>query len=311
MIHYELIIPSASRPHLLDEVLRTLFIHLDQLPARVILHDDARFPGKQAEVADILRERVPKRIPTIFLADDPPISHGPAVQRMLGLVSTEYVLYSQDDHNVVRDLSVGPALRLLDRHRLNQIRFNKRDTMDKKGREGAEFFKVEKLFNGAFDHFDGRRVPIEPETIIALSNDGQPAKRVRTPSVDLCDLETTLCVADHWYFQTGVWRVAAIKPVLDWWVSRPDIGAFSEHMEVKVNQTFNGEWAKHHGALGPEVPILKPEDGAWNDPEVRARVHKTFIWGRIGEPKFVEHSGVDPKDWALIRGNRDQPGPAA
>lgn len=270
VIPYELVIPSASRPHLLDEVLRTLFLHLDQPPERVLLHDDAVFPGKREEVAAVLRARVPKDISTIFLADDPPIYHGPALQRLLSLVSTDYVLYSQDDHQAVRDIPVSRALDCLDWHNLNQIRFNKRDTMDKKGREGEEFYKVVQGF--------------------VLGQDEPPYP---------------LCIADHWYFQTGVWRVAAIKPVLDWW-NGPGraYGAFTEHMEVKVNQVFNGEWRGKHPAFPIEVPILRGE-GAWNDPAVRARVHKTFIWGPIGERAFVQHLGTDAKDWALIRGNRE------
>ena len=50
MIPYELIIPSASRPHLLGRVLESLVQHLDQPPARLLVHDDAVFPGKAAEV---------------------------------------------------------------------------------------------------------------------------------------------------------------------------------------------------------------------------------------------------------------------
>jgi hypothetical protein len=288
MIPYELVIPSASRPHLLDEVLRTLFLHLDQRPTRVLIHDDAVFSGKQMEVREVIAERVPPEIPTIVLVDEPPICHGPSLKRLLDLVSTDYVLYSQDDHRVVRDLPVAFALDLLNRHGLNQIRFNKRTTADKKGREGEEFYKVEKKF---------LLVESEREHEAWYGKSGIRFSR-----------DQTLCIADHWYFQTGVWRVGSIKPVLDWWAAHPEIGAFSEHMEVKINQVFNGEWAKHHGDFGSEVPTLKAEDGAWNDPEVRARVHKTFIWGKVGEPQFVDHTGFDPKDWALVRGNRDQPG---
>lgn len=294
MIPYELIIPSASRPHLLDEVLRTMFARLDQMPARVLLHDDAVFPGRQWEVAQVLAERVPRSIPTILLQDDPPIKHGPSLKRLLDLVSTEYVLYTQDDHKVVRDLPIEPALSLLHQHGLNQIRFNKRDTMDKKGREGAEFFKVEKWFRC-------KGLPYKW---------GQDAIHgCRDADAKTLSELVPLCIADHFYFQTNIFRVSALKPILDWWMGPGrQHGAFDEHCEVKVNQTFNGQWLAQHGPLGPDVPILLPHDGAWNDPEVRARIHKTFIWGRVGEPRFVEHVGTDPKDWALIRGNRDQPG---
>lgn len=259
MIPYDLIIPSASRPHLLQRVLRSFFRHADQRPARLILHDDAAFPGRQREIVQVVEAETPSTVERILGGDNPPIFHGPTLKWLLDRVQTEYVLYTQDDHEIVRDLPIGQALNLLDDYRLNQIRFNKRDTLDKKGREGEEFHKVEYLFNG-----------------------------------------TTLCAADHWYFQCGVWRVAAIKPVIDWW-SRPEApGAFTEHCEYKINDVFNG---KYGPLFAPPVPCCLPSQ--WNVPVVRATVHKTFIWGKVGEPRFVEHIGHLPEDWALKRDNRD------
>jgi hypothetical protein len=272
MIPYELIIPSASRPHLLLRVLRSLAAYLDHPPVRVLVHDDAVFPDKQQHVEDVVRDTVEHHfgdVPVWFQADNPPLFHGPSLQRLLAAVETPYVLYSQDDHQAVRPIPVRAALAVLHAHGLNQIRFNKRDTLDKKGREGAEFFKKEFSFG--------------PLTIC--------------------------CAADHWYFQTGIWRVAAIKPVVDWWAGPlgAQHGHFSEHMEVKVNQVFNGQWRSKHPPFPSEVPELD-DPTRWAEPAIRATVHKTFIWGPVGEPAYVQHLGTDPKDWALIRGNRDQPG---
>lgn len=270
MIPYELIVPSASRPHLLTRVLNSLVMTLDQPPSRLVVHDDAVFPGKQDVVEDVVRETAKLwNIPVWFEADDPPIKHGPALHRLLSAVTTEYVVYSQDDHQAVRPIPISEVLDVLDTNGLNQIRCNKRDTMDKKGREGAEFFKKEFLFD------------------------------TRRDEVRVC------CAADHWYFQTGVWRVAAIKPVVDWWAGPGgEHGAFTEHMEVKINQVFNGQWRGKHPGFPNAVPILD-DPALWADPYVRARVHKTFIWGPVGEPAYVQHLGTDPKDWALIRGNRE------
>lgn len=265
MIPYTLIIPSASRPHLLEKVLTSFFRHADQRPVKLLLHDDAVFPNKRGLVEAALLFAVPAEVPVVWQYDSPPIKHGPALHWLLDRVDTEYCLYTQDDHEIVRDLPIAEALGLLDRYGLNQIRFNKRDTLDKKGREGEEFFKVEHYF------------------------DGWP-----------------LCGADHWYFQCGVWRVAAIKPVVDWWMSPEGSaqGAFGEWCEVKINQVMNGQWNHVIPKLGPHVPWIDlPE--VWNQPEIRARIHKTFIWGKIGEPRFVEHIGHLPEDWALERANRD------
>lgn len=261
MIPYELIIPSAARPHLLQRVLGTLFARVDQFPQRVWIHNDERFPDR-VQAIEACRAMVPDEVPVTIHHDNPPIKHGPALHWLLQQVRTDYVLYSQDDHEVVRPLPVRAALSVLENFGLHQIRFNKRDTMDKKG----EFVKLEQAFGP-----------------------------------DIC------CVADHWYFQTGVWRVAAIKPVVDWWATAGGAhGAFDEHCEVKINQVLNGEWRRKHPDFDQPVPCLDPDtDGAWNDPAVRARVHKTFIWGPVGEPAYVHHIGHLPEDWALERSNRD------
>jgi len=34
------------------------------------------------------------------------------------------------------------------------------------------------------------------------------------------------------------------------------------------------------------------------DPNVRATIQRTFIWGPIGEDRFIRHIGTDPKDQA-------------
>ena len=276
VIPYELIVCSASRPHLLEPTLRTLLTHDDQWPERIWVHDDAVFVDRQEAVAlainravmSVLRlpnDVVPKEV--TLLCDNPPIRHGPALARLLGQVRTEYVLYSQDDHEVVRPLPVRDTLGLMEKyHRIVQIRYNKRDTGPVKGEpnDPEAFHKVTKVFE-----LDGKQFP--------------------------------LTTADHFYFQTNVFRVASLKPIVDWWMAHPEHGTFSEHAEIKTNRVMNGEYLAYHPTFPPEVPILQPGDGAWNDPEVRARVHGTWIWGPIGEKRFIDHLGADPKDWAMVR----------
>ena len=295
MIPYTLIIPSASRPHLLDTVLKTFFEHADQLPVQLILHDDAVFPRKQDLIREVIEARTPKSVPFTYGNDDPPIKHGPTIHWLLKQVTTKYVLYTQDDHQIVRDLPISRALALLDRYQLNQIRFNKRDTLDKKGREGEEFYKVESAFSDD---------PAASERLWKTQRSSElPDWHCGEAGCDGHGHRVTLCAADHWYFQTGVWRVAAIKPVVDWWATEGGTyGAFAEHCEVKINQVMNGQWQKLI-SFPPPVPCCDPAQ--WNDPSIRATVHKTFIWGKIGEPRFVDHIGFKPEDWALERANRD------
>lgn len=268
MIPYEIIIPSASRPHLLSAALMSLLGRVDQSPRRVIIHDDAAFPGRGEETRQaaetITRSQL---VPLVFVHDDPPLMHGPSLHWLLSQVQTEYVLYSQDDLLVVRDLPVVDALETMHRHRLHQIRFNKRPTMEYKA--------------------------------------GWRKKEIHFLRDDICQILTT---ADHWYFQTGLWRVSRIKPVVDWWVMATG-RSFAEHCEPKVNKAMNREigefnhWALTHGYDLPEQACYAM------DPDVRASVQKTFIWGRIGEDRFVDNLGANPDDWALVR-PRGGTGPA-
>ena len=39
-----------------------------------------------------------------------------------------------------------------------------------------------------------------------------------------------------------------------------------------------------------------PQDAL--DPNVRATIQRTFIWGPIGEDRYIRHIGTDPKDWS-------------
>src|SRR5262245_2947809 len=115
MIPYELIIPSASRPHLLRRVLTTLLDKVDQLPHRILIHNDERFPGRRAEIEDAIYQNS-RSIPIWFENHETPIKHGPALHRLLSNVTTEYVMYSQDDHQVVRPIPVSWALAVLHSH---------------------------------------------------------------------------------------------------------------------------------------------------------------------------------------------------
>ena len=247
MIPFELLITSASRPHLLARTLASLWAMLPQKPARVLIHNDEVFAGRERAMADLI-EAFGQRTTIKYLSTNPPRRLGPALAWLLYQAQTEYILYSQDDFEALRPLPVVPALDLMAAHDLNQIRFNKRVTMDKKG----AFVKVEKTYDGL-----------------------------------------TLCVSDHWYFQTGLWRTSVIRRVADWWCFDGP-GVFAEHSEAKINAALNGEMVAH-GYPG----LIDP--ARWNDPEERARTVKTFIWGKVGEEPYIRHIGEKEEDWALQR----------
>lgn len=269
MIPYEVIMPSASRSKLFAPSLLSVLGRADQVPRRVIVHDDVVKPDDREAVQSAATSICQAAgVPLLFLQDEPPLSHGLSLYELLRRVETEYVLYSQDDAFVERDVPVQEALALMHQHKLHQIRFNKRPTMEYK----LTFHKKEFQFLLPLD----RNAPEE--------RDGT----------------RTLTVADHWYFQLGLWRVARILPVVHWWV-RSTGRSFAEHSEVKINKAMNrdiGEfnhWALANGYELPEQQCYAME------PDVRARVHRTFIWGPIGEDRFFDNLAVDPKDWRLVR----------
>ena len=256
---YEIVIPSASRPKILGAALTSLLARVDVLPKRVLIHDDVVKPEYRNDVRDVAAAICQSQnIPFYFEQHEPPLSHGPSLHCLLAAAKTAYVLYSQDDLFVRRDLPIARALQTMERHSLHQIRFNKRATMEYKMSWRKKEFQFE-----------------------------------------MPDAPVTLTVADHWYFQTGLWRVARIKPVVDWWVMTSN--AFNEHCEIKCNKSMNRDIAEfNHWALATGYEL--PEQAYLSsDVDVRAAVHKTFIWGPIGTDQFVENLATNPADWRLVR----------
>ena len=278
-VPYTLIVPSAARPHLLRPTLESLFAHVDQRPVAAYLHDDPVF-GKDAQrgavetFVDVVRAAAPHAA-IGWSGPDRPLGHGPALHTLLSRPSgepleTEYVLYTQDDFVTVRTLPIRATLQALHAWGLHQVRFNKRDTMPYKDTRHGKWYKVPVTF---------------------------PALAAHAP-------ELTLTVSDHWYFQTSLWRVRRIQPVVAWLTAHDP--AFREHAEIKINDVMNG----NHGtrfAAPTEVPgdLLDtpprhlPALMRERDQLTRAAVQRTFIYGGIDEKAYIRHIGGDPKDWAL------------
>ena len=266
MIPYELIVPSASRPHLLEPVLQSLFQHVDQRPERVWIHNDAAFPGREQAIHEVVARSVPAEIPWHVHYESPPIYHGPTLAWLLRQATTEYVLYSQDDHIVCRPVPITRCLAVMAAHQLHHVRFNKRATMAVKGSGTQQWAKQEQQFQMS------------------------------------AHLET-LTVADHWYFQTSLWRRERIKKVTDWWMENFS-GSFREHAEIKINHAMNGRDPHFTPAALLDMP--GPRENPM-DPDVRARIQRTYIWGPIGEDRYVLHIGDAPKDWALPHARSQNP----
>lgn len=143
------------------------------------------------------------------------------------------VLYTQEDWGAVRPLPIAAALDLMDRHGLHHVRFNKRKTM-------------------AAKHADTPKPWRKVEVVVG---------------------EQVLCVSDHWYTQTSLWRVGVALPGLRHALAA---GTSSERFVAAFNAYMNAK----HGDGRP-----------WNDQAMRHERLRTYIWGPVGEPRFVEHLG--------------------
>lgn len=279
---YDLIITASHRPALLKPTLESLLARVDQPPARILIHDDAvpEFKARPVawrldsvmeeddvvnkEAALVTEEQAQLRaareetkellvklsppMPVVYTWSDPPRRLGMALRWLLDNVATEYVLYSQDDHVVVRKLPIADALDTMIANRLHQIRFNKRATLSYKHTWQGRWRKEQLV------------MPVGAEM-------------------------RTVTISDHWYFQTGLWRVAPIKAAITWLTEtqeRRDI-LWNMLAEEAVNHTMDGRF-------GP-IPGLDVPVEASMEPATRARTQRTFIWGPIGEDRYIRHIG--------------------
>jgi len=324
---YDLIVTSASRPHLLRPTLESLLRHVDQPPVRVLVHDDAVFPGRYGRVAqvvadsmailaetgrrdrssaqhpeaDLLTLRVPPD--SYVMGSDPPVRLGLALARLLEKVTTEFVLYSQDDFVTVRDLPIRRALALMDRYGIHSIVFHKRAIMAEKQtwrgpwRKEVYHFDTGEWCPQCFSmpRYDGWHQPAADG-----EGDWDPSLKRK------CERFQALTLTDRWNFQTALWRVAPIRAAVAYWTALPSrLNRFRwGQAEQMINDAMDG--------LEGEVPGLAAPVGApepWR-PDVRARYQRTFLYGPVGEDRYIRHIGADPADWAGDH-DREPPEPGA
>jgi hypothetical protein len=245
-IPYELIVTSASRPHLLQPTLESLLTNIDQMPERILIHDDAVFPNKWSAVQDAVIEAVKDLTGHSSISitrGDPPRRLGLAINWLMTNVQTEYVLYSQDDFVTVRPVPIARALDVMHQNNLHHIRFNKRATMQFKETWNGRWHKEERTFGDA-----------------------------------------TLTVSDHWYFQLGLWRVAEMRKALAFWTANDDRTRrlCLDEPENMINHFFDKIEYPCDDSTGVDYRVNGP---------------RTFIWGPIGEDRFIRHIGGNKADW--------------
>ena len=287
---YEIIVTSASRPHLLQPTLETLLGHVDPYPSRILIHNDAAF-GAGTTLADHRWMQTKAMLAGLDLPcelvlhhADPPRRLGMALAWLIGNVTADYVLYSQDDFVTLRGLPIRRALAVMAANDLHQIRFNKRATLGQKDTWKGVWKKQEVAFCAdpiyARSFWGADRQPSLPPWHCGQAGcDGHGTRQILT-------------VSDHWYFQTGLWRTSVIRAALFWLTQPNRLNLFAESSaEETINSLFDGEFGPIPGLT---IPHRHLADVASN----RARVQKTFIWGPIGEDRYVRHIGTDPADWA-------------
>jgi hypothetical protein len=251
VIPYEVIVSSVhDRGDLLERTLWSMLGQVDQAPARVLIHEDARadrevVQGRTEAIADRVRGRF--NVPVELILTRPGTGLPRAMLRLLELASTEFVFYTQEDFDFVRPVPVARCLEIMQGHALNHVRFNKRVTLPVKGahRERSAWWTKEEVAFG-----------------------GQ-----------------TFCVSDHVYFQANLTRRAVLLEGFKELFSRHPGGA------VRCEAAFNAWFNKKYG------------DGAGSVDGCQAKrrdLLRTFVWGGVGEPRFVLHTGAERRSqgWA-------------
>lgn len=245
MIPFDVIVSSVhDRADLLDRTLRSMLARLDQLPSRILVHEDARSsrPVVEGRTEEILSKiERDHGVSVGLIATRPGAGLGLAMLRLLEAASTEFVFYTQEDFDFVRVVPVARCLELMQRNALNHIRFNKRDTLPIKGAHRpnrAEWWTKEQVT------FDGE----------------------------------VLCVSDHVYFQANLTRRALwLEGFKELHLRSPD-GV--PRCEARFNDWLNAKYGDGAGSV----------DGCQAK---RRDLLRTFIWGGIGEPRFILHTGAE------------------
>jgi len=177
VIAYDLIVTSVhDRADLLERTLLSMLPQLDQAPDRVIVHEDAR-PGREVVEGrtEAILEEVRRKtgVPIQLIAIRPGTGLPLALLRLYEAAGSEFVLYTQEDFDVVRTVPIAATLETMRRHGLNHVRFNKRNTLPIKGHHHAD---RSKWWTKQMVEFDGQ----------------------------------TFCVSDHIYFQLCLNRRALL-----------------------------------------------------------------------------------------------------
>jgi hypothetical protein len=112
-----------------------------------------------------------------------------------------------------------------------------------------------------------------------------PWRKVEVAFADDDGVNQTMCISDHWYTQASLWRVAPALPGLAACADRaPQANAFVAAFNDWMNQSAIGATYR----------------SSCMDQQTRHRKLKTYIWGPVGEPRFIEHLGTDRTTGTIV-----------
>lgn len=237
---YDLCITAVSeRADLFAQAMKSISQNLDTPPMRIFVHEDVRPGSKPGTIAGWLAANVDPGI-VVHRVSSPAAGLGSGMLWCFEQTSSPYVLYTQEDIGAARPFPIRRALEVMDAGNCNQIRFNQRTTLPCK-------------------HGDKGRNP-NAWRKVEVQIDGQ-----------------TLCVSDHFYTPTALWRVAPALAGMRAVLKGQTISSSGQFVA-----RFNDWMNRTHG------------DGVrpWNDQMMRHERLRTYIWGPIGEPAFL--TNLDP-----------------
>lgn len=226
MKNVDVLVTSASRPSLLITTIESFFektICKDNT-IRMLLHEDVIRSQDSDRIIDWVNSN---NLFDVLEIHNPYIGLGPSIGHMLERhIEAEYMFYLQDDWAFIREFNLDEAVRILDEYpSVNQIRYNKRKTMEYVGDNPKKrWFKKEVVFG-----------------------------------------DIILTVSPHWFLNPAIWRMSFIR-------------------DKFVPAVVHCNWRTNDVLKQGKGPNELTSD--WI-----AENMGTFIYGKIGEPPFVQHIG--------------------
>ena len=263
---YDVICTTVTdRNDLFVQSMESLLAMVDVPPSCIILHEDTRKHADTKKhdgqaLAWLEEAKAAGRIEDFrHRCCTPAQGMGPAVVWCMETAAIRatgpFVLFTQEDWEFIRPTPVGRCMDLMEKHDLNHVRFNKRKTMPAKHADTDHpWHKVQVAFLEDGSMFYG----VDKDFVAC-----------REPGDDV------LCVSDHWYTQTSVWRIEPTLPTLRAAVEMNPaahgfVPAFNHYMNLLAGNNSSKDWA---------------------DQRFRHEKLKTYIWGPIKEKPFIRHLG--------------------